>query len=625
MAAEHEANDDLYRYDGYDKVTSDVPDVPDAPQLRQPRQDSVVDFSTMADAIHYAAVGTLFALQTAADTPLQGTANIAPQRQRGAESSVFAIHDANVERKRSNASKTIAGLRQWLEAFAISQAHADRDNVSTAEDHGSPHISRKRSLSARTAEHVSMRFPPQTSTECSHESTESAEFASHRPIPIDNDDETDVSLQDERLNLLLSVALPLSPVERTLKWEERQRAAEEYNAIERARTTGIELKRIWAKDREEWMGECVESRKEYERRRRLGEERWQDRNMEADIKEDLDYDDYLLETAQHIMRLEDTGRYIVPRMWNMEDRPRRTRLYSNLGHLCRYLEREMSVVHLLEGRLEYLRDRKSKQQEATVKKETKNLETHIELRLDAESEYDRLVYDYLGWAIAQTTLDIQESTGSTLKSAKHSSTNDIPPFILRHWIAPSPELRKRFFRLRDLESQLSPGERPIPVRQPLPGIDQWHDGSPGDDDLSMKGPVRHHREREFQYDIRTSRTLPRSFKSKKTRLLALLEQRGEPDFPVPTLDRKMKREPTSPAKPAKTGYLPSPKPKPRMLTRLSSLPSADGCYTPPPQAPLRLNKSASLRVKRHTNPYGLDADGVCNCCVALCTYTKLMM
>ena len=47
MASKHDAHDDLYGYDGYEKVT---PDLLSNPGGRQLRQDSGVDLETMTDA-----------------------------------------------------------------------------------------------------------------------------------------------------------------------------------------------------------------------------------------------------------------------------------------------------------------------------------------------------------------------------------------------------------------------------------------------------------------------------------------------------------------------------------------------------------------------------------------------
>lgn len=66
MASEHDAHEDLYGYDGYEKV---APDLLGSLEVHLSRQDSGVGFETMAYAIHNEAVGTLFASQASADVP----------------------------------------------------------------------------------------------------------------------------------------------------------------------------------------------------------------------------------------------------------------------------------------------------------------------------------------------------------------------------------------------------------------------------------------------------------------------------------------------------------------------------------------------------------------------------
>lgn len=145
------------------------------------------------------------------------------------------------------------------------------------------------------------------------------------------------------------------------------------------------------------------------------------------------------------MHFEDSSTYILPRTWNMEDRPRRTRLYSNLRFLSRHIGREMSLICLMNQRSEFLKAERSKQSRQAVAREMRNLEAHLQMRRAVESEYEALVYDYLGWAIAQFTFDLQEHGKSTI------STIDMPPSILKDWIAPTSFMRERFLQLQTIE------------------------------------------------------------------------------------------------------------------------------------------------------------------------------
>lgn len=618
MITEHNPYDDLYEYDGYEKVTSDLVS---APQVRQPRQDSAVDFEMMADAIHNEAVGTLFVPQAAVEIPSQVTPHTATgetvdmenHTQTGPECSIFARYDARAEQRTGDVSQTISALRQWLEGFTLPQAaDANSQQDLTIENDASHYILRKRSLSAQAAEVVALTFPSQPSADDSYNSTDADESVTCQS----EEEDTDTTSSDERLNLLLSAALPLSPFERTSESDERQRVREEHNSIERAHAIRVENERRSAQDRERNLETSVNNWTEEEQNRKLIESSWPDGSLEASIIEELKYGDYLYNEMFSMTKFEDSKMYIIPCLWDFKDKPRRTRLYSNTAYILKYLRRERSVVLLIQSRLEDLQEGRSKQSEATVAEEIETLENALELRGNAEEDYLNILCDFLNWAIAHTTLEIQDSANSGPKPTRPNAlTNDIPLAIVEDVIETEPELNNRFKRLRDLERsyfperfivkvlppntpstqtqpQCTPRGRQIPVRQQT--LSQ--DGSTDDDNSSS----------ELQFGERLTRTLPRSFKLNNTPLLRVKE--FDP-HPVPTLDKKMQGEPTSPVKPPETNYLRPPKPKRKLPLRMWKLPHKVEEYTPEPLVPFKLSKSASVRISRYKFRTGLDVDG----------------
>lgn len=129
----------------------------------------------------------------------------------------------------------------------------------------------------------------------------------------------------------------------------------------------------------------------------------------------------------------------------MEDRPRRFQLCSSVDSLSQYLTRELSLICLLGQRLEHLREGRSGRTRREVEREISSLTSHYQIRINAESSYNLLILDHLSWTIAQLTLDIRANIDSDISSTA------ILPFILRDWVAITPELRTRFFQLQSLE------------------------------------------------------------------------------------------------------------------------------------------------------------------------------
>ncbi|KAF1927045.1 uncharacterized protein M421DRAFT_189586 [Didymella exigua CBS 183.55] len=609
MAAEHDPNDDLYSYDGYDKATFGFLIEPD---VRQPRQDSGVDIQ-MPEAIHNEAVGTLFASQAATDIPSQATTHIAPrqtinaetQTQHGSESSVFACYDAIAETKRGDTHHTIFELRRWLGRFKLPQAaRADDKGDFTVENEASHHLFRQRSLSAQAAKLAASEFPLQRLADDSIDGNESA---THKP----EDDDAGPSIMDERLNLLLSIALPQSPIERTCEWDERQRAREEYDSIERAHAIRLEADQRSAQTRERNLEISENNWKEAEVDRKRAESSWPNGSLEASVVQELEHGDELASQMSSMINYMDSGLYIIPRMWDFTDPTRRTRLYSNTYSFLRYMMRERKVVYLLGTRFEDLQQGRSNQPEAAITEEMKTLENAMEVRCNAEVDYFNLLCDFLNWAIAHTTLEFRDMTnGGPEPTRPNALTNDIPISVVEDMIEVEAELMKRYERLRDLEQayfpkrfivdplpseppptqtkpQYTPRGRQIPVRQQMPP----QDDSADEYDLGD----------EAQFGERLTRTLPRPFRPQNTPLLRVM--RFDP-HPVPTLDKKMTGEPTSPVKPPETDYLRPPKQKRKLPLRMLNYPHTIEEYTPESLSPFKPWNLTTARV-RHKSQTGI--------------------
>ncbi|KAF3041875.1 hypothetical protein E8E12_003226 [Didymella heteroderae] len=243
MATEHDSNDDLYSYGGYETA---MPDLLSDSELRQGKHDSGVDIETMPDAMHNEAVGTLFASQAAAEFISQAGPPIAPRR----------------------ALQTVDELRQWLEKFELPQAVRTKDQAGVAVNTELPyHPPRKRPLSVQAANTVALSVPRLRSA---GDSIDADQSATHEP---DNDD-TEVLDTNERLNLLLSDTLPMLPLEMACEWDERQRAREMYNAIDRARAIRLDFEAGLTSARESKLEIAVSNWKAAEQNRRRAECDW---------------------------------------------------------------------------------------------------------------------------------------------------------------------------------------------------------------------------------------------------------------------------------------------------------------------------------------------------------------
>lgn len=419
MQAKDLSNKDLYDYDGCDKIPNHVLD---GLRARQPRQDSGVNFAMLLDTIHSTATGTLFASQGVAQASSQRTEDVAAEQQPDLESSIFAIHDVRTERKKSIVTTAFNDLRQWLDAFRLPTEYVKGNERSHSRDSDARHVSRKRSLSAYAAK---TRESIHILGDWWYNTTEDCDVPPNRASLVEKNSETDIDSKNERLDLLSSVTLPMSPLERTSEWEERQQVKDNSSNSARA-----------------W--------KALKSHPQSSGEQSKDTTEEAEIEKQLDNDLSLLQAAQNTMHLPDSSNYMLPRMWDLGDRPRRTRLYSNLSLLSRYLEQELSLICIICKRVEFLEAGRSNQSMEAVSKEIRNLKAHLRVRQEAESEYEALIFDFLGWAIVQLEIDIQEHGKSTI------STIRVPSFILKDWISPDPRLRQRFLRLQAIEKSNLP-------------------------------------------------------------------------------------------------------------------------------------------------------------------------
>jgi hypothetical protein len=608
MAAENDSGDDLYSYDGYEKVTSDLLS---NPEVRQPRQDSGVDFETMADAIHNEAVGTLFASQAAANISLQAGPPIAPRQtvdanahtQAGPESSIFARYEARQDQRRGDPNQTICELRQWLERFELPQAGQASDQggvpVNTEVSH---HALRKRSLSVQAANAVTSRFPARGSSD---DSIDDYTLATHEP----EDDDTGSSAMNERFNLLLLDSLPLFPLGTTCEWDERQRAREDYNSIDRAHAIRLEAEQRSAQDRERNLEISVNNWKETEKNRKLAESDWPDGGMEASITQELEHCEELANDISANMNYWDSRMYVVPRNWDMTDRPRRTRLYSNMFNFQKYMSIERRVMHLLETRFEDLQEGRSEQSEAAIAEEMKMIEDAVETRINAQRDYYDLVRDFLNWAIAHTVLEFQDMIhGGPKPTRPNALTNDIPLTIVEDLIEDDgePGLLERDERLRILERTFFPARFKVSPTPPKPPPTQKQ---PQCTPRGRQIPTRKRTGKHFsgascrtltnnlhddgsdkvQSGERLTRTLPRSFKQRKGPLLRVKY--------LAAFNQDMVGEPTSPVKPPETDYLGPPKPKRKMPLRMEGYPEVVHEYTPEPLPPFKLSNSVNARVR----------------------------
>lgn len=91
----------------------------------------------------------------------------------------------------------------------------------------------------------------------------------------------------------------------------------------------------------------------------------------------------------------------------------------------------------------------------------------------------------------------------------------------------------------------------------------------------------------LQRGARLMQTLPRSFKPQDAPFFRVKYRATS----VPTLDREMLGEPTSPLKPPETDQLRPPKAKPKLLFRMKHFPGEIRKNAPEPKAPSTLCKS----------------------------------
>lgn len=613
MAATNDADDDLYAYDGYEKGMSDLLS---RLEVQQPRQDSGVTFEMMDNTMHTEAVGTLFTSQTAADVPLPVTIDATPRpvvetethTQPRPKSSVYERYAARAEQMRKDTNGTIVELRQWLESFKLPQTVRSNGSECVTVKNEASRVFRKRSLSAHSAELITTGFPFQGSADDPICDNELAAHASEDEVKI-------TSVVDECSNRLLSTALPYSPLEPMYGWNEGQRGREEYDSIERARASRLEADQRSVQDREELLEISIYDWEEAETHRKRAESNWPDDSLEASIVQELEYAERLTEEMSCMINYMDSRMYTIPRVWDVTDLPRRTRLYSNTVYFLKYLMRERRVVFLINARFNDLQEGRSKQPEQAIAEEIKVLENAMEIRCNAEVDYFKLLHDFLNWAIAHTILEIRDMTiGGPKQTRPNALTDDIPLPIVKDMIEEEPELLKLYDRLQDLEQtyfperfranlfsvkhppsqkqhQYTPRGRQIPVRQQMLPQDGLTDDA---DNLE-----------EVQCGARLMRTLPRSFKPQNTPLLRVM--RLEP-HPVPTQDKKMVGESTSPANPPETDYFRPPKPKRKLPLRMRSYPHKIEEYTPEPLHPCRLDKSPPAREQLNSQS-GLSMNG----------------
>jgi hypothetical protein len=154
MAVEGQMDDDLYRYNG-PCGPAHMPDDGNILGDKHLRQDSVIDASTIAAAVHYDLVGTIFVHQAVPAVPKKqvepGLPNPATQNEH-ANSTV-------------DEAQTIADFRKWSDALGPFPAKADNDKAYSSPDYGPGLLSRKRSLTAGTTEALEKLTCSQTSSE----------------------------------------------------------------------------------------------------------------------------------------------------------------------------------------------------------------------------------------------------------------------------------------------------------------------------------------------------------------------------------------------------------------------------------------------------------------------------
>lgn len=298
------------------------------------------------------------------------------------------------------------------------------------------------------------------------------------------------------------------PLEMTCEWNERQRAREDYDSIDRARIIRLRFEDQLAQARAMNLAIAVNRWADAEEDRKRAESYWSEHEPSSNLTEyaspgglqswlkrsviqDLQDTDDLTDDMSDIMNYTDSSRYIVPPNWDMTDRPRRTRPYSNMYYFLRYMTREKKVFTLIDTRLEFLREGLSTQSEAAIAREIEHLEHIADLRTVAERDYYDLTRDFLNCAIAHTTLEFQDmANGGSNSTRRNALTHDLPLHLVADVIEYDEEtgLKEQYERLRALEkayfserfkidplppkpppaqtqSQHTPGGRQIPERK----------------------------------------------------------------------------------------------------------------------------------------------------------------
>lgn len=251
----------------------------------------------------------------------------------------------------------------------------------------------------------------------------------------------------------------------TLEWEQRERVREGYRVIERARTKHIASQNA---EVQAWAAQLLQRVETWRKRKRRQKNQamtavlseiithsqvttvkadgdlWQAMlDGPDDIKDELDYDNHSLRCAKQAMR-KDSNFYRVPRPWNMKNRKRRTELYKNLGRLEQYLKQEEEISPIIEKRLDYLKDGLSDQSEANIAEKIQELEEQFAAHIDAKSNNERLVHDFLVVAAHQLIVDMESNMGdmpSPSAQVQSAFTDNLSPFLMRS-IRSFPRLQK---------------------------------------------------------------------------------------------------------------------------------------------------------------------------------------
>ncbi|KAJ4312537.1 hypothetical protein N0V94_007394 [Neodidymelliopsis sp. IMI 364377] len=223
MAVQEQTNDDLYRYDGPYGPTH-MPDDGNILGNKHLTQDSVIDASTIAAAVHYDLVGTVCVHQA---IPAVSENQVKPRLSDPASQN---------EHVTSTIGKawTIADFRKWSDAFKPFPAEADNDKSSNSPDYKPSLLSRKQSLTAGLAKVLKKLAYSQTSSE---RRVESQTTAAEDDLQNGQNESGGSTLQ-ERPTLSSMKTSPILP-HKTTQQEKGDYTQEEYKAIECARVMRI--------------------------------------------------------------------------------------------------------------------------------------------------------------------------------------------------------------------------------------------------------------------------------------------------------------------------------------------------------------------------------------------------